>query len=260
MHRRTLLASGLALAGATTTAGCLGQDGDDGDDGGDEPAPEPGFALEPEDVPAPDVDVDALERNTDNAEPVPLLPIEAAYDWYRRRDARFVDARSLTAYEAGHVAGAVHSPAPTGYSEDDPVDDWPDDERIVTYCTCPHHYSTARASSLLQSGHEAVFAIDEGFRPWEQNGYPVASSDGGQAVLGEARTIRGRVDSAYAGELARVRHEPTGQREPAEISADGSFQTTIYFVDVDAGSPLTVETPAWTETAPLSAWVDETVR
>lgn len=262
MRRRTFLASGLALAGASATAGCLG-DGDDGGLPGAAPDPEvsmAGLARETEDVPAPDVDADALQTYTRTPEAVPLLPNDAAYDWYRRRDARFVDARGLGQYRSSHVAGAVHSPAPDGYEQDDPVDTWPEAERIVTYCACPTGLSTARASSLIADGHEAVFALEDGFTPWVQNGYPIASSNGGEAVLGEAHTVRGTVDPAHAGERVWVRHGPPRQLEPGEIAEDGSFAVTIRFADVGPESPLTVETPAWTETAPLAEWTDETIR
>jgi len=267
MRRRTFLASGLALAGGAALGGCLDQDG--GGDGGDVDlpgaAPDPeitraGLARDTEDVPAPDVDLDALETYTDYAEDVPLLPNDAAYDWYRRRDARFVDARGLGQYQASHVAGAVHSPAPDGYAQDDPVEAWPEAERIVTYCGCPHTLSSARASSLIADGREAVFALADGFTPWVQDGYPIASSDGGEAVLGEAHTVRGSVDSSHAGKQVWVRHGPPAHLEHGEIAADGSFAVTIRFADVGPESPLTVETPAWTETAPLAEWTDDTAR
>lgn len=248
MRRRTLLASGASLAGASAFVGCLGLSGSD-----ETSVSEAGLAPNPEDVPAPDVNVDSLELYTEYDPAVPLLPIDAAHAWYLRREARFVDARSLRAYEEAHVAGAVSSPAPTGQQREDPTEAWPDDERIVTYCTCPHHLSTLRASNLISDGHAAVFAIDEGFRPWVQQGYPIAGDRVGSA-LGEPRTVRGTVDTGHAGEWVWVRHGPTGQREPGQVRADGSFAVTIHFVDLDAESPLTVETPAWTETAPLGEW------
>ncbi|GAB3687251.1 hypothetical protein GCM10028857_20140 [Salinarchaeum chitinilyticum] len=269
MHRRSFLAKGVAVsATAGLLAGCIGSlGGSDGNGKADVEigvAPDPsiteaGLAPETADVPAPGVEVDALETNTDNAEAVPLLPIDAAYDWYRRRDARFVDARKgMAQYEHSHVAGAVFSPAPNGFEDSDPTDAWPEAERIVTYCGCPHHLSSQRASSLIANGHEAVFALDEGFAEWFERDYPMRSSNGAVS-LAEQRVVSGAVDPSYAGEFVDLRHEPTGQVEPAKIGADGSFDVSFRFVDVDAESVLTLETPAWTRSGTLAGLTSGTV-
>lgn len=269
MNRRSFLASGLgAVAGAGLLAGCLGDSSDSGDGGetvlpGTSPDPSTspeGLAPNPEDVDVPGIDPDAIETKTTRDVEVPLLPIDVAHPWYLAREARFVDARSRTAYERSHVAGAALSPQPTGFETDDPTADWPKSDRIVTYCTCPHHYSTSRAAGLIENGFENVYALDEGFGPWFERGYPVASASDVQTAIGESRAISGRVDPAYAGEFVRLRHEPTGQREPGEIAGDGSFEVTFRFVEVDADSVLTLETPAWTRTGTLSEFTSGTVR
>ncbi|WP_248516751.1 rhodanese-like domain-containing protein [Salinarchaeum laminariae] len=267
MNRRSFLATGVATS-AGLLAGCVGGQGDGGNAEADVEigtAPDPsvteaGLAPETGDVAAPGVEVDELETNTANAEAVPLLPIDAAYDWYRRRDARFVDARkSMAQYEQSHVAGAVFSPAPKGYEDADPTDAWPEAERIVTYCGCPHHLSSQRASSLIANGHEAVFALDEGFGEWFEREYPMRSSSGAVS-LAEQRFVTGAVDPSYAGEFVNLSHESTGQLEPAKVAADGSFEVSFRFVDVDAESVLRLETPAWTRTGTLAGLTSGTVR
>ncbi|AGN00832.1 hypothetical protein L593_04405 [Salinarchaeum sp. Harcht-Bsk1] len=261
MNRRSFLANGLgAVATTSLTAGCLFRDDEQQQPEDGSAQGGPGYALNPRDVEAPDVDPSTFERLEVRGQQVPLVPIDVAYPWYLRQETRIVDARSLTAYERSHVAGAVLSPAPMGYRNDDPTSDWPNADRIVTYCTCPHHLSSSRAAGLLEQGFENVYALDEGFGPWYDRGYPVASANEVQQTIGEARAITGRVDSAYAGEFVRLRHEPTGQREPAEIAADGRFEVTFRFVDVDADSVLTLETPAWTRTATLAELTSGTVR
>jgi rhodanese-related sulfurtransferase len=260
MHRRSFLASGAgALTAAGLLAGCLDRSNgsDQPEDGGDQAGS--GLAPNPRDVEAPDADPSSFERLEVRGQEVPLVPIDVAHPWYLRQEARFVDARSRFAYDESHVAGAVSSPAPTGYASDDPTRDWPTDERIVTYCTCPHHLSSSRAAGLLEAGFENVYALDEGFGPWYERGYPVASANE-VAAIGEARSIAGRVGASYAGEFVELRHEPTGQREPGEIGEDGSFEVTFRFVEVGPESTLTLETPAWTRTGSLSEFTSRTIR
>lgn len=263
MHRRSFLASGIgAVGGASVLAGCLGDSGSGGDgsdeDGSDDA--ESGFAPNPEDVSAPDADPSTFERLEERGQQVPLVPIDVAHPWYLRQEARFVDARSRTAYQHSHVAGAVLSPEPTGLQSDDPTADWPSDARIVTYCDCPHSMSSSRAAGLLEAGFENVYALDEGFRPWYDRGYPVASANEVRTTIGETRSIAGRVDTSYGGASVELRHEPTGQREPDEIAGDGSFEVTFRFVEVGPESMLTLETPAWTRTGTLSEFTSGTIR
>jgi rhodanese-related sulfurtransferase len=261
MHRRSFLAGGAgAVAAAGLVAGCLDRsNGSDQPENGSDQAGS-GFAPNPRDVEAPGADPSSFERLEVRGQQVPLVPIDVAHPWYLRREARFVDARSPTAYERSHVAGAVSSPAPTGYETDDPTADWPSDARIVTYCTCPHHLSSSRAAGLLDAGFENVYALDEGFGPWYDRGYPVGSASEVQTAIGESRSISGRVDASYAGGSVELRHEPTGQREPGDIAGDGSFEVTFRFVEVGPESTLTLETPAWTRTGTLSEFTSGTIR
>lgn len=250
MRRRAFLTTA-AVGVLGSAAGCLG--------GGPGPrnlgsAPDPsvseaGLAPDPEEVPAPDADPDSFETLSVEGTEVALVPLEVARAWYHRREARFVDARSQRAYEAVHIHGAVLSTAPDGVA-DDPTEAWPSEERIVTYCACPHHLSTARGATLREEGHEAVFAIDEGFEPWVRNGYPIEGEDAEEFVRAEW-TVSGRVGAEHAGQRVELRHEPSGQREPGPIADDGSFEVTAKFVGVEDATPVTLETPAFERTGPI---------
>jgi rhodanese-related sulfurtransferase len=242
-RRRTVLAAwGVVLAGGL--AGCTGNGGEDAPDGYP-----PAEDLPDDPPPAPDVDRAALQTADVEGTTVPLVPIDAAHAWYQRADARFVDARGAGQYERGHVAGAVHSPAPDGGSED-PVANWPTGDRVVTYCGCPHHLSTLRAGSLIDDGYEAVFAIDEGFGPWVDRGYPVR----GEAVEDDVQSydVVGRTDPADAGAMAWAVHAPSDQREAAPIADDGSFALTLHFGSLPAAAPITVRTPSYEVTRSLA--------
>lgn len=202
------------------------------------------------------VDTDSFDTVTRNGVEVPLAPVDVAHYWYRRREARFADARGTEQYTTSHVYGAVLSPA--GYDgDDDPVLDWPQDERIVCYCGCPHHLSSIRAADLIESGHEEVYVIDEGFWEWHARDYAMRGTDLSQTPY--ARVVSGETPARYAGETVWVRHDPSGQREATTIGSDGRYSVTLRFHDVGPSEPVVVETPAYTVEAPLGQLADTTV-
>jgi hypothetical protein len=151
--------------------------------------------------------------------------------------------------ENSHVFGAFSSPAPAGGEGDDPVADWPTAEPIVFYCGCPHHLSGLRAATLLEQGYERVYVIDEGFWEWHDRGYPLAGDDVDHRPA--LRVIEGLADPSHAGETAWAYHRPTEQVEAGPIGADGRYRLGLRFADVSRDSVLTVETPAYTVSAPL---------
>jgi rhodanese-related sulfurtransferase len=233
----------------------------EGDDLPRDPNPSDGYPPEFDTVPE-ERTIDAssyevLTREVDGATvDVPLVPIEDAYYWYARGEARFVDARSETGYDVSHIFGAVLSPAPDGLRYD-PTDDWNPRDRVVTYCHCPHHLSSLRAASLLQGGFDEVYAIDEGFQAWLDRDYPLAGSDTDRDYT--VRTIEGTTSAADAGETAWAIHPPSDQVEATEIAADGSYTLELKFVEVDSQSTVRIETPSYTIEAPLGVLTSRTV-
>jgi len=285
MNRRTYLAS---VAATAALAGCLsGDDGsaDDGttdggpDDtttapGGGDTAATPDYDTngefppdeDPTDGYPPEFDEVPDEREVDTSSfgtvdrdgvAVPLAPVDVANYWYRRGEARMVDARGREQYDTSHVYGAVLSPAGRGGADGDPVVEWPEGDRIVCYCGCPHHLSSIRAASLIDAGYEEVYVIDEGFWEWHGRDYPMAGTNLSETPFGHV--VRGRADTRFAGETAWARHEPSGQREATTIGDDGRYSMTLRFVDVDRDSPIRVETPGYEVEAPLGRLVDATV-
>lgn len=262
MRRRTFLVSSALAASTTVTAGCLGGDGGsedgspDSNDSGDQRPTADGYAPESVESPDPmDVDTGSFERKQVEGESVPLAPIEVTYNWYARREARFVDARGEGQYDDARVEGAAWSPAPDG-RENDPVAEWPEDDRIVCYCGCPHHLSSLRASALISAGYEEVYVIDEGFHAWLDAGYPVA----GSGVESQASyVIRGRADARHADRPVYAVHDPTDQREAAFVGEDGSYELTLHFSDLTPDSEIRVDAPDYTVVAPLSELTDGVV-
>jgi rhodanese-related sulfurtransferase len=232
MKRRRYLstAAGLGLVGL---AGCLGDSGD-----GEEPTPSP----------SPDTPDTAYDTLKTRGESVPLAPTDNAYEWYRNGDLAVVDARSQVAWEQTRIEGAVWSPAPDGRNTDDPAAAWDTDRRILTYCGCPHHLSSQRAASFIANGYTEVYALDEGIQDWIDRGYPIEGERVAQLPTYE---ISGRTSADAAGREVWVRAPGSGQREVATIGPDGEYTVTFHFLEVDAETPLVLETPEYELRAPL---------
>lgn len=185
-----------------------------------------------------------------NGESIPLIPTDTAYDWYTKDKARFVDARGKTAYRYAHIKGAVLSPAPDGRVKNDPVEEWPKSTTIITYCACPHHLSSLRASNLIKQGYKNVYALDKGVRDWMKMGHPMAGTKTEQ--LPEIKTIIGATDPKYAGETAWAYHRASGQREATTIESNGYYRLDLPFYEVTGQSLIEVVTPGYTIEKPLS--------
>lgn len=266
MKRRTFLATG--AVSLSTVAGCLGGSNGSSDTHGpshDDDLPQDGDARDgypPEFETTPDersIDTDSYETTDVEGTAVPLAPIEDVYYWYARGEARFADARSQTAYERSHVYGAVLSQAAAERrSDDDPVMEWPEDDRIVCYCGCPHHLSSIRASQLIDDGYENVYVIDEGYREWSDREYPMAGNEVGR--MPKQWVVRGETDPASAGANAWGHHDASGQMESTDIAADGSYELHLGFYDVGPDSTVRVETPDYIVEGQLSDLTAGTVQ
>ncbi|MFC4540863.1 rhodanese-like domain-containing protein [Halosolutus amylolyticus] len=245
MNRRTFL----AIGGAATlggVAGCLGSDDSDPD----------GYGPEPETVPEErSIDTGSYQTQTFEGVTVPLAPIDDVFYWYQRQEARIADARGSDQYEQAHIVGAPLSPAPDGEGGDS-LDDWDTDDRIVTYCGCPHHLSGLRAAWLIDEGYEEVYALDEGFGAWIDRGYPLA----GSAVSAERETyeIQGWSDPAYAGEMVMLEQVDADRLEAAPIADDGSYTLQLHYGG-STDSRFRVEAPDYTVEGTLAALTSDVV-
>jgi rhodanese-related sulfurtransferase len=99
---------------------------------------------------------------------VPFISLADARLEFSKGEALFADARSLKAYQAGHIQGAMNldphafdSWSGTFFSQ------FPEQTRIITYCDgalCP--LSTELAEKLIQMGYEKVFVLKDGWSRW----------------------------------------------------------------------------------------------
>ncbi len=246
MNRRTVLAvGGTAVIGGV--AGCLGDDTGSDDNG---------YGPEPETTPEErSIDTSTYPTKVYEGIEVPLAPIDDVFYWYQRQEARVADARKSSQYQKAHIAGAPLSPAPNGGS-DDPIAEWSKDERIVTYCGCPHHLSGLRAASLIDNGYEEVYAINEGFGAWIDRGYPLEGSE-----ISEDRAtyeIRGQSDPTYAGEMVMLEQLGADRAEAAPIADDGSYTLQLHYAG-STDSRFRVEAPDYTTEGTLAELTSNTV-
>ena len=228
----------LTTAGATLTAGvagCLGQSYDG----------EAANEIEYETTENADVDV-------------PLVPIADALEWYESDEAVFVDTRGETAFEAARIEGAIHSEAPEGPDDDDPIEQFDTDTRLVTYCDCPHHLATLRGAALIGDEYAHTYAIDEGFVPWRENEYPMEGED--VEVEPAVYRIDGRTDPGHAGAYAWAWHDGTGQREATPIDETGRFTLALRFYDLESDSRIRITTPDGEIADEVGALIDHEVR
>lgn len=202
------------------------------------------------------VDADSLPTRPTRGTSVPLIPIDVAYNWYVRREARFADARGETGYKKAHIKGAVLSPAPEGQSQNDPAETWPKSAQIITYCSCPHHLSSLRAANLINQGYENVYALDEGFLTWLDRNYPVV---GTKTKKPKMRVIVGATDPKYAGKNVWAYHQASGQREVSSIESNGDYRIRLPFYDVSGDSLIEIKTPGYTIEKSLSTLTSGTI-
>lgn len=248
MRRRQFLAAS-AAAGVVSIAGCSG-DSESVSDGN-------GYGPKPDTVPEKrSINTDSYKTQTVKGVEVPLAPIKDVFYWYQRQEARMADARGADQYKKSHITGAALSTAPDGV-KNDPVSEWSTDERIVTYCACPHHLSGLRAASLLKNGYKEVYALDEGFMAWLNRNYPVSGSQ--VSADRKSYTIKGQSNPAYAGKMVWLEDLSAKRYEAAPIAEDGTYTLTLHFLGLTDDSMLKIEAPNYTIRGTLAEFTGNVV-
>ena len=109
--------------------------------------------------------------------PIRAIPLDKAFEKYKRWETLFVDARSYEDYMAGHIKGALNLP---DYQFDEWIDDFlsrtDTDIEIITYCDgedCSLGHNVAE--KLYQLGFERVFYLVNGLTEWQESALPVVS-------------------------------------------------------------------------------------
>ena len=97
-----------------------------------------------------------------------------------RGDAIFLDARSVRAYNKGHIPGARHI---RGYDLKQKGEallvDIPRDARVITYCSGGTCQSSVQLANILveEYGYTSVGTFFGGWAEWQKAGYPVKEGE-----------------------------------------------------------------------------------
>lgn len=99
---------------------------------------------------------------------------EEAQDMIADPGVSFADARSRGAYEAGHVAGAIHLPMDTGVLDAHATRLVEGARVVITYCDTTGECASSRrlAGLLSEAGLVDVRVLRGGMPAWLEHGYP----------------------------------------------------------------------------------------
>ena len=122
-----------------------------------------------------------IESQADAATTNPMrVSLEKAVKLYKQQNAVFIDARPETAYQTGHIKGALS--LPWARAEEmcfKILQDIPMDRPIVTYCdgeAC--ELSDFLASFLKDLGYKNAKSLHNGWQRWQEKGLPQAYPEG----------------------------------------------------------------------------------
>jgi len=102
---------------------------------------------------------------------VEITPEETLAMQQRGEGVLLIDTREDTEWEAGHIAGAIH--IGKGVIERDIEKTAPDSATpMILYCGGGFRSALA-ADALQQMGYTNVRSMSEGWRGWNNRGYPV---------------------------------------------------------------------------------------
>ena len=88
-------------------------------------------------------------------------------------DAILLDVRGKTAWDAGHIEGAMHIPMAELKQR---LGELPKDKLIAAYCTCQAEATSAGAAILLkQNGFAKAAALKDGVDAWKRVGGKVSA-------------------------------------------------------------------------------------
>ncbi len=110
---------------------------------------------------------------------VKTLNLPQTYEIFQGGQALFVDARDADEYAELHIAGAVNLSVDLLERQGDrALAGIPRDRRIVVYCGLANCNKALEVAEKLQSlKFTGVSAFMDGFRAWDEAGYPAETSE-----------------------------------------------------------------------------------
>ncbi|NOS86740.1 MAG: rhodanese-like domain-containing protein [Ignavibacteria bacterium] len=112
----------------------------------------------------------AQNQVTDFAKPIDIK-IDFAKALFDKK-YRFIDARDISDYGAGHVQGALNIPFHEIEKYKDRLNDLPKDQVYITYCSSACDVSIDMAYYMAKLGFKKVYIFHGGWDEWKAAGYP----------------------------------------------------------------------------------------
>lgn len=112
----------------------------------------------------------AQNQNQEFAKPVDIK-IDFAKALFDKK-YRFIDARDISDYNAGHVQGALNIPFHEIEKYKERLNDLPKDQVYVTYCSTACDVSIDMAYYMAKLGFKKVYIFHGGWDEWKSAGYP----------------------------------------------------------------------------------------
>ncbi len=114
-------------------------------------------------------------KNAQNQTQEFAKPVDIKIDFAKAlfdKKYRFIDARDVSDYNAGHVQGAMNIPFHEIEKYKDRLNDLPKDQVYVTYCSTACDVSIDMAYYMAKLGFKKVYIFHGGWDEWKAAGYP----------------------------------------------------------------------------------------
>jgi rhodanese-related sulfurtransferase len=106
-------------------------------------------------------------------EGVEIISADQAQGFYQEGGSLFVDAREWERYNTAHIPGAINIPADQ-FTQRDVTSSLRTARFVIVYCEDVHCGASRKLLTLLaEEGVRDLVLMPEGFRMWDQSGYPV---------------------------------------------------------------------------------------
>jgi len=100
-----------------------------------------------------------------------------------RQDFVLLDVRGTSAFEAGHIEGAIHLPHQR--INEQTLADYPQDTLFVVYCAGPHCNATEKAAIRLAKADRLVKKMIGGVTGWIDEGFQLTTQNPTEQIHGQ---------------------------------------------------------------------------
>lgn len=115
-------------------------------------------------------------KNAQNTQTQEIVkPVDIRIDFAKAlfdKKYRFIDARDIADYGAGHIQGAINIPYHEYEKYKDRLDNLPKDQVYITYCSAACDVSIDMAYAMAKLGFKKVYIFHGGWDEWKAAGYP----------------------------------------------------------------------------------------